>query len=98
MIKNKKCTIVIVGIIFIIMSTFSAIMSDNILHTDNCNIKNCQKCAFINMANNFNENNIIIVLNVFLLICVMTLLKLIKINITKKDKMTLVDLKVIQIK
>lgn len=96
--KYKKVLIVNLCIILVIMSIFSSVMSGHALHKDNCNVANCKICAFINIANNLIKNIIFIFLNIFALNNIIPTIKLINETGKKIKKLTLVELKVIQIK
>ena len=101
MIKNKYIKKLIIGafcIVFVMMSVATGIMANNVLHTENCHIHNCSECLFIHMSTEYIKNIGLISIDILMLIVMLPLIQLINKKIQKARKLTLVELKVVQIK
>lgn len=100
MFKNKyvKILIVVFCIIFVIMSVETAIMAGNVLHTEQCHNENCQICNLIQIATDFIRNIELIIFDILIFIAIIPLVPIMEKSIKQAKKLTLVELKVIQLK
>ena len=100
MIKNKYRKIFIISfiLIFVVMFICTSVMANNILHTQHCDKPNCSICIFIGISTQFIKNIILISFGIIILMNLIEFIRLINSNIFKYKKLTLIDLKVIQIK
>lgn len=94
--KYRKLLIISFAILFIIMSVMTAIMAENVLHTEHCNLPNCSLCSLIDLSTDFIKNMGFINIDILILVVIVPLIQLINKNIQEERKRTLVELKVIQ--
>lgn len=95
---GKIILIISFCIFFLMVSVFANIIANDILHTHICDVPNCPICTCIGISNNFEKNIALISINILLLASSIPLVQLITENIERTRKITLVELKVIQIK
>ena len=100
MLKNKyvKILIIVFCIIFVIMSVTTSVMAENTIHTEHCKVEHCPICSLIHIATGFIRNIELIVFNSLILIAIVPLMQLIEKIVKRVGKLTLVELKVVQIK
>ena len=100
MLKNKyvKLLIVIFCVIFVIMSITTSIMAGNVLHTEYCHNDHCTICSLIQIATGFVNIISIILVDILIIVASISLAQVIARNIKYAKKLTLVELKVVQIK
>lgn len=100
MFKNKyvKILIVVFCIIFVIMSVTTSIMAGNVLHTEHCHEENCPICSLVQIATDFIRNIELIIFDILIFIAIVPLVQIIEKNIKQSKKLTLVELKVVQLK
>ena len=100
MLKNKyvKILILFFCIIFVIMSVTTSIIAVDTMHTEHCKIEHCPICSLIQIATEFIRNIELIVFDIIILIAVVPLTQLIRKTVKQLKKLTLVKLKVVQIK
>ena len=94
--KYKKLLMIVLCIIFVVTAVTMSIMAQNELHTHHCNVQDCLLCSLINLSMDFIRNIGLVNIDVLILIIGIPLIQLIKINTQKKQKLTLVQLKVAQ--
>ena len=100
MFKNKyvKILILVLCIIFVIMTITTSIMAGNTLHTEHCNDDHCSICGLIQIATGLINNIDLIVFSILIISVLIFLIQLVEKMSTQARKLTLVELKVIQLK
>ena len=58
------------------IATTSAVIGENTLHTDNCNVVDCPICSLINISTVFIKNIVLININIMVLIVIVPLMQL----------------------
>ena len=96
--KYKKILVISFCIVFVMMSIWTAIMAVDTFHTDNCDIPDCSLCKIIHMSTGFMRNLGLIDFYILVSIVTITLMRAVNRTIKNEKKLTLVELKVIQIK
>ena len=96
--KHKKVFVISFCIVFVMMSICTAIMSVDTFHTNHCDIPDCSLCKIIHLSTDFMRNLGLIDLYILISIVTITLMRAVNRTIKNEKKLTLVELKVIQIK
>lgn len=96
--KHKKILVISFCIVFVMMSIWTAIMAIDTFHTDHCDIQDCSLCKIIHMSTGFLRNLGLIDFYVLVSIVTIALMRAVNSIIKNEKKLTLVELKVIQIK
>ena len=100
MLKNKyvKLLILVFCMIFVIMSITTSIMAGNVLHTQHCHNEHCTICNLIQISTGFVDIIDITLVDILIMVASISLMQVIEKNIKYAKRLTLVELKVVQIK
>lgn len=98
MTKNKyfKWLIISFCIAFTIMSVITGVISENVMHIEHCDNDHCSICNLIHSAINFIKNINILNYSIFTFFMIAPLMQLIIKMLKEVQKLTLVELKVVQ--
>lgn len=96
--RYKKLLIISFIVFFSFVSIMAVVIGENVLHNEKCQITDCPLCILITVSSNFMKNMNLITISIFILIVIVPLMQLINKNTGEKEKLTLVELKVIQIR
>ena len=94
--KYKKVLVVIFCLIIATMSVTTCIMVGNFQHDEACNTINCSMCTLIDISTDFMRNLVYANIIIYILIVNLSLIQLIAKKLQQTQKLTLVQLNVIQ--
>lgn len=96
--EYKKVLVFIFCIVFVLMSIWTSIVAMDTIHTKHCYVGNCSACNIIHLSASFTRNIGLVYFCILFLILLLKFRKLIFYVTKTIKKLTLVELKVIQIK